>query len=158
MIWIYNLDPNASENKNVVTYLENGSGILVTEKIGLNPIIPLEVAHNLFGNSQLDTQEFYSLLSSIFITENITIFDITLETMSTALAILKNYRNRGIGGRDSLILSTMAQEDINTIVTHDKNILMLEELKRIDPVFNPPFILEIGEKFDTNAFKSRINT
>ena len=155
MIWIYLIDPNAKENTIVITYLEGSSGILYAEEIGLNPIIPLEVAHNIFGNQQLNTLEFYSLISRLFLSENITIFDINLETVNTALNILKNYRPQGIGGRDSFILATMHQHGIDTIVTHDKNILMLFELKRIDPVFDPPLILDIGEKFNYEGFKAK---
>ena len=157
-IWIYLLEPNARENENVRKYLEGNKddGILITEKIGLNPIIPIEVAHNLFGNSKLNTNNLHNALVEIFNAENISIFDINQNIMSKALGILKNYRGKGIGGRDSLILATMVQENISTIITHDKNILSLSELNRIDPVFNPPLKLEIDDTFDFTNFKKMV--
>ena len=43
-IWIYYLDPAASENANITNWLDGKiePGILLTEEIGMNAIIPLE--------------------------------------------------------------------------------------------------------------------
>lgn len=78
--------------------------------------------------------------------------------MELALKIVAKNRTKGIGGTDALLLATMEQEQINTIVTHDKILLELINLRRIDPVFNPPLVLEIGERFDLNEFKRRIQS
>lgn len=73
--------------------------------------------------------------------------------MVQALQTLKNLRQQGIGGRDSIILTSMILHNVDTIITHDKNILRLETIHRIDPVFDTPLNLEIGDKFDPNIFK-----
>ena len=70
------------------------------------------------------------------------------QTMLIALEILKNNRSKGIGGRDCLILASMLNSDVETIVAHDKNLLRIQNLNRIDPVFDPPLILNKGEEFD----------
>jgi len=157
-IWIYYLDSNATESANVIRYLDgnNNDGIIATEKIIINTIIPLEVAHNFFRNEEIDVEKAYEIITSTFQLENMEIKEITLALMELALKIVAKNRRKGIGGRDALILATMEQEQINTLVSHDKNLLELINLRRIDPVFNPPLILEIGDKFDQIEFKNRI--
>jgi len=157
-IWIYYLDSNATESANVIRYLDgnNNDGIIATEKIIINTIIPVEVAHNFFRNEEIDVEKAYEIITSTFQLENMEIKEITLALMELALKIVAKNRRKGIGGRDALILATMEQEQINTLVSHDKNLLELINLRRIDPVFNPPLILEIGDKFDQIEFKNRI--
>lgn len=159
-IWIYYLDSNAIENSNVVKYLDgiDDDGVLFQEKILINTIIPLEVAHNFFRNIEIDITKAYEIITSTFHLENMEISEITLTLMELALRIVAKNRIKGIGGRDALILATMEQEQINTLLTHDKNLLELLNLRRVDPVFNPPLILEIGENFDPNEFKRRIQS
>lgn len=157
-IWIYYLDANAIESTNVVTYLDgmNENGILSQEKILISTIIPLEVAHNFFRNKEIDITKAYEIITSTFQLENMEIKEISLPLMELAIKIVAKNRLKGIGGRDAVILATMEQEQVNTLFTHDKNLLELQNLHRIDPVFNPPLILEIGEKFDQKEFKRRI--
>ncbi|MHA1660937.1 MAG: hypothetical protein ACTSUT_17645, partial [Promethearchaeota archaeon] len=57
----------------------------------------------------------------------------------------------------TLILATMDELKVNTIATHDKNILTLKKYRRIDPVFDPPLILESGEDFNKQDFQEKIN-
>ena len=67
-IWIYYIDPNASENKYVTSYLDGNEddGILFNEKIIINPVIPMEVGHTIFGNPQLDIVLSFETITSIF--------------------------------------------------------------------------------------------
>ena len=71
-----------------------------------------------------------------------------------ALKSLKTYRSQGIGGRDSSIISTMTLNNVEVLVTHDKNLLRLTQFSRIDPVFNPPLVLEINQPLDEAEFKT----
>ncbi len=73
--------------------------------------------------------------------------------MLLALKNLKKYRSKGIGGRDCLIISTMSSHNVNILVTHDKNLLKSTQFKRIDPVFNPPMILEKNKPLNLEEFK-----
>ncbi len=157
-IWIYYLDSNAKESTNVINFLDgdNENGVLSKEKILINTIIPLEIAHSFFRNEQINAEKAYEIITSTFHLENMEIKEITLTLMEVALKIVEKNRNKGIGGRDALILATMEQEQVNTLVTHDKNLLELLNVRRIDQVFNPPLLLEVGEKFDQIEFKKRI--
>ena len=71
-----------------------------------------------------------------------------------ALKSLKTNRSQGIGGRDSLIISTMTLNNVEVLVTHDKNLLRLTQFSRIDPVFNPPLVLEINQPLNEVEFKT----
>ncbi len=161
-IWIYYLDMNAKEHKNVVSWLngKNDNGVLFKEKIVLSSIIPLEVAHNLFKSTittkTLDKDRIEEMIFSLISLENCQLVDIDQLLILESIKKLKQYIAQGIGGRDALILTTMEQLNIQTIVTHDKNILSLKQIRRIDPVFSSPLVLEIGVELDSQDFKQRI--
>ena len=153
-IWIYYIDPNAEENENVNLLIEgsNKNGVLFREKIISNPVIPVEVAHSFFANTKLQIDDSYDLVISLFNFENIEIKDFDIENLFDCLKILANFRTQGIGGRDAMILATMKKYYIPTLVTYVKNLLRLTELNRIDPIFNPPLVLEIGNEFDERMY------
>jgi predicted nucleic acid-binding protein len=157
-IWIYYFDPNSKENKNVNSWFLNNreNGIIQKQKIILNAIIPIEIAHNLFRVKNLPEEEIITNVTNLIRLKNVTLHEINREVIIQGLEILKKMARVGIGGRDSLILATMKINKITTIVTHDKNILRILDIQRIDPVFNPPLILKEGEEFNENGFKDRI--
>ncbi|TFF99566.1 MAG: type II toxin-antitoxin system VapC family toxin [Promethearchaeota archaeon] len=153
-IWIYYFDPNAKENKNVEKWFE---GILAKEEIMLSSIIPLEVAHNLYAVPDLDKLSTENLILKWVTQENITFIPVDTNIMLLALELLKANRSKGIGGRDCLILASMLAKDVEALVTHDKNLLKITSLLRIDPVFVPPLILNKGEEFNDSTFVSKKN-
>jgi hypothetical protein len=51
----------------------------------------------------------------------------------------------------------MERRQIQSIATHNKKLLSLKELYRIDPVFDPPLELEIGSEFDIEEFKQKVS-
>jgi predicted nucleic acid-binding protein len=157
-IWIYYFDPNSKENKNVNSWFHNRreNGIIQKQKVILNAIIPIEIAHNLFRVKNLPEEEIITNVTNLIRLKNVTLHEINREVIFQGLEILKKLTRAGIGGRDSLILATMKINKITTIATHDKNILRILDIHRIDPVFSPPMILKEGEKFNENTFKERI--
>lgn len=157
-LWIFYLDPLSKENPHVVLWFDGSqkSGILKTEEIGLSAIFPLEVAHTLYKIPHLNQELSEKMLLSLISIKNIQILELDQFIMLNALNHLRNFGNKGIGGRDAIIISTMDLHQINTIATHDKGILRLNHLRRIDPVFDPPMILEPGEIFDENVFAKRM--
>lgn len=157
-IWIYYLDGNAVENPNIISHLDgkNNDGIIFNEKILLNSIIPLEVAHNFFRNEEINVEKAYEILTSTFRSQNLEIKEISITIMEIAIKLVAKNRKKGIIGRDALILAIMEQEQVDTIVTHNKNILRLKNLRRIDPVFNPPLLFETGEEFHPDSFKKQM--
>lgn len=156
-IWIYYYDTTAKEHSNVLKWLDE---ILLKEVIILSSIIPIEIAHNLFSihekNKELNKTQVEEILLSLISLENCQLIDIDQNLIIEVINILKKYRTIGIGGRDALIIATMERMEIQTIATHDKNILSLKKFRRIDPVFDPPLILEIGEVFDSLDFWQKI--
>lgn len=152
-IWIYYFDPNAQENQNVRLWM---NAILKTSEIVLNTIIPIEVSHNLYRIPKISPDNIEQLIFKWITQKNIKILQISNKEMLNALQILKSLRSKGIGGRDCLILATMELNEVNVLVTNDKNLLSLDYIKRIDPVFNPPLILEKGEKFNSKQYKERL--
>lgn len=162
-IWIYYWDINSKAYKNVNNWL-NGSkkdGILFKEEIILSVIISIEVGHYLFklaniGNG-LDKDTVEDLILSLISSENVQLIDIDAILFVDVIQKMKEYSSMGIGGRDTLILATMDELKVNTIATHDKNILTLKKYRRIDPVFDPPLILESGEDFNKQDFQEKIN-
>lgn len=156
-IWIYYLDPNAEENEKVTLFMEGShkNGVLFTEKIISNPVIPMEVAHSIFANLSLSIVDSYEVVTSIFNAENIELKDFDKENLFDGLKILANYRMQGIGGRDAMLLATMKKYNVPTLVTNDKNLLKLTELKRIDPIFDPPLVLEVEIGFDEDMYSNR---
>jgi predicted nucleic acid-binding protein len=153
-IWIYYWDINALEYENVEFWLngKNNDGILFKEEIVLSAIIPIEVGHHLFRltefKKKLEKDIVEDLILSLISSENCQLIEIDAILLVDAIQKLKKFSAMGISGRDVLILATMDRLKVSTIATHDKNILALKEYRRIDPVFDPPLKLEIGEKFD----------
>jgi predicted nucleic acid-binding protein len=152
MIWIYFFDINSKENLNVKKWMER---TLSKEKILLSPIIPLEVGHNLYRVPNIDKNLIENLLLKWLTQKNLQIIDINELIMVQALESLKNLRQLGIGGRDCIILTTMELSNVDTIITHDKNILSLNSINRIDPVFQLPITLNIGEDFNRKEFNEK---
>jgi len=150
-IWIYYFDPNAPENRNVGQWMKTN---LKTANIVLSTIIPLEVAHNLYNIPRMASDQIEQLLFKWITQKNISIQDATQKELIMALKSLKTNRSQGIGGRDSLIISTMTLNNVEVLVTHDKNLLRLTQFSRIDPVFNPPLVLEINQPLDEAEFKT----
>jgi len=107
-------------------------------------------------NKELNKTQVEEILLSLISLENCQLIDIDQNLIIEVINILKKYRTIGIGGRDALIIATMERMEIQTIATHDKNILSFKKFRRIDPVFDPPLILEIGEVFDSLDFRQKI--
>ena len=158
-IWVYYFDANAMENKNVSKWLagEDDGGVLFTEDILLSMIIPLEVGHAMFRTRSLKPDDAEQIMIAFLSINTCVFIDIDLVLVTNALSFLKSHASAGIGGRDALIAATMDEHHVTTIVTNDKNMLALKVYRRIDPVFDPPLIFEIGEEFDPDLFKRRIN-
>lgn len=154
-IWIYYFDPNAKENKNVLHWMRKH---LQTSDILLNIIIPTEVAHNLYTIPKISRNLIEQLLFKWITQKNITIADLSNKEMINALQKLKTLRSHGIGGRDCLILATMDFFEVKTIVTNDKNLLIQTDLQRINPIFDPPLILERGESFNLQRYKENLKS
>jgi predicted nucleic acid-binding protein len=162
-IWIYFFDAKALEHHNVASWMEGDEkekGALFSEDILLSSIIPVEVAHHLFKLPRQDKTITADLVESTLIDwlswEKCHFADIDQFLVLETLKILSQESAKGMGGRDALILATMGRLGVQTIITHDKGFLSLQDYRRIDPCFKEPLVLDIGEEFDLNVFRTKI--
>ena len=96
------------------------------------------------------------MLLSLISSEPCQLIEIDAILLIDVIQKMKKFSPFGIGGRDTLILATMDKLKVNTIATHDKNILALTSYRRIDPVFDPPLILEIGDGLNNRDFQEKL--
>ena len=127
-IWAYYFDEDAAEHDFVVDDVEEA---LRSERIAINTVIIIEVAHFLIKN--LGPLIGRNKLS-IFLSFPFRIVDLNYELTLRALDLLAKYSHLGIGGRDATILATAETLNINEIMTHDEAFKRIEWLKTIDPV------------------------
>lgn len=147
-IWIYSFDRKSPEYKNTRKWIENN---LSQYTLKTSIIIPLEIIHNLTKDPRVDFEIPFSYVNDILSLDCNEIIDLNLINFRGIANDLALLRNLGIGGRDTAILSVLDEGD--TVITHDKNLLMLASFKRIDPCFNPPLILEVDEKLNAKEYK-----
>lgn len=107
-------------------------------------------------SEDLNKETIEDLLLTLISTPNCQIIDLDSILLVIVIQKMKKYSPLGIGGRDTVILATMDRLKVSTIATHDKNILALKNYKRIDPVFDPPLILEINEDFNNQNFQNKL--
>jgi len=43
------------------------------------------------------------------------------------------------------MLATMLRRNVDTIATHDKKLLQINDFRRIDPTHHPPRIFDVGQ-------------
>jgi len=126
-IWAYYLDEDAPEHPSVINSVE---GALRSEKIALNTVIIIEVAHFLIKNlgPVIGRDKLNLFLSFPF-----TIVDLDYKLALKAVELLANYSHQGIGGRDATILAAAETLGLVKIMTHDEAFKRVDWLKVIDP-------------------------
>ncbi len=157
MIWVYNFDPLAPESTNVRKWLYGEHGALNQHSVFLNTLIPLEVLHSMSRKRTIDFTTAFNATLAIISLENVVLIDFNSTLLSETMILLGEFEKFGIGGRDASILATMQDQHVEYLATHDKNLLSIPNIYRIDPVFSPPLILEQGEDFDPTHFKNPLN-
>lgn len=127
-IWCYYFNESASEHKIVAEYLEN---ILKKEKIVINTVIVMEVAHFLIKNlgSKAGSEKV-----DIFLKFPMNIVEFGYEEMKKSIKLLAKHSLSGIGGRDSTLLASMEKTRTKKIVTHDDSFKKIKGITVIDPV------------------------
>ena len=149
MLWIYNIDVNAREHKNVRLWFEGkrGKGVIETEVMLINTVIAMELVHNLRRVAKLAAEHVYDYIFRILTLKNIVLDPLDPAALSEAISTFEEYFQYGIGGRDATVLASMRRHRATTLATHDKNLLSVQEIERIDPTHDPHLILLKGEKF-----------
>ncbi|MFQ6076655.1 MAG: type II toxin-antitoxin system VapC family toxin [Candidatus Bathyarchaeia archaeon] len=116
-----------------------------SEELLVNTIIVMEVVHNLRRRAQLPPEPVYDYVLKMLALKKMTIAPFDRELLHTSMRALERYYEHGIGGRDATILATMLKWKVDTMATHDKNMLRITDFRRIDPTHHPPKTLEIGQ-------------
>lgn len=147
MIWVYNCDVKAPEYENVHLWLEgkDGEGVIDLEEILVNTVIVMEVVHNLRRRAQLPPEVVYDYVLRMLALKNVTTAPLDRNLLHASMHVFERYYKYGIGGRDATILATMLRRNVDTIATHDKNILQITDFRRIDPTHHPPRIFDVGQ-------------
>lgn len=127
-MWAYYFDREAPEHPFVANKIEEALG---SEKIVLNTVIIMEVAHFLIKNLGPVTgkDKVETFLSYPF-----TILDLDYDLTQEAIDTLVTYSHLGIGGRDATILATMKRLNTKRIMTHDEAFKKVDWIEIIDPI------------------------
>jgi predicted nucleic acid-binding protein len=127
-MWAYYFDKNAPEHPFIANKIDEALG---SEKIVVNTVIIMEVAHFLIKNlgPVVGKDKVETFLSYPF-----TILDLDFDLTQEAIDALVAYSHVGISGRDATILATMKRLGFNRIMTHDESFKKVDWLKIIDPI------------------------
>jgi predicted nucleic acid-binding protein len=148
MIWIYNCDTNSKEHRNVRRWLrgyEKRKGILQSEQILLNTVITMEVLHNLRRVAGLPANLVCDYVSKMISMNNIFMESLDIALVQESMQVLEDYYEYGIGGRDATILASMRRNGVKRLATHDRNLLSVLDIERVDPTVDPLIVTSIGE-------------
>ncbi len=128
-IWCYYFDQSAEEHKQVSEKIDE---LIDGEKdLHINTVILMEVGHFLVknlggvkGKKKLDQMLEFSFKIS----------ELNYPATLNSLDILTEEHQTGIGGRDSTILASMEEKDVEKLVTHDQAFKKIDEIEVVDPV------------------------
>jgi len=87
----------------------------------------------------------YDYVLRMLALKNVTTEPLDRDLLHASMHVFERYYKYGIGGRDATILATMLRRNVDTIATHDKNILQITDFRRIDPAHHPPKIFQVGQ-------------
>jgi len=121
-ILCYALDPAFPEHKNIPNILLELSS---ENHIALNPTVLHETYHVLVYRLQWNPQEAAERLSLLLKHPYIEFFNQTKQTSTVALHLSVKHK---LGGRDALIIANFLTNKIQTILTHDKELLTLQKI------------------------------
>jgi predicted nucleic acid-binding protein len=110
--------------------------MLNSSEIFLNTVTVMEVAHYL--TRSLDANTAREKIDAVVNLSSLRILDFDKDTLNASIDLLsKHGRSKGLGGRDSTILASIIQNNIDTLLTHDnvlKNVSEIQGIRIIDPV------------------------
>ena len=132
-IWCYYFDARHPEHERVKTFMRRA---LLSERLAVNTIVVIEVAHYL--NRNLRGDEAQRRTENLLALGNLHLHDFDKEQLLKSLDVLNRYSSsHGLGGRDATIISTVKSQGIGTLVTHDGalgHVARLESVEVVDPV------------------------
>lgn len=125
--WIYWFDERLPEHGYVLGVMRKA----VREGIVMNLVTLVEVAHFF---RHLRAEEFRRVIERIRGLRSLELYDLDGELAEGALEHLMKNASIGIGGRDSVILSTMDASGTRRIATHDEVFKKIPGLRVVDAI------------------------
>jgi predicted nucleic acid-binding protein len=125
--WCYYFNRSVREHETVSREIEKA----LTEKIVINTVILMEVAHYLIKN--LGPIEGKKKMD-VFLSYPIEILDFNYNIAKKSIEMLAKYSHTGIGGRDATILASMNEKNVKKIMTHDQAFKRVDFIEVVDPV------------------------
>jgi len=125
--WIYWLDSALPEHRYVSKIMDEAieSGVMTSY------VTLLEVAHYL---RTLPKSEFLRLMELIRSLSTLMLNELDAQIATVALELLPDYAQKGLGGRDCIILATMQLSGVKIIATHDKAFKGIKGVTIIDEI------------------------
>ena len=125
--WIYWMDTRLPEHPHTVAPMRKA----VSNGIIMSYTTLIEVAHYL---RRLPEAEFQRNLATIQNLSTLTLVDLDDEITRETLELLPRYSEKGLGGRDCVIIATMNNHGVRDILTHDRAFASVEGVHVTDPV------------------------
>jgi predicted nucleic acid-binding protein len=96
-----------------------------------NYVTLLEVAHY---TRNLPKKEFLQRMESIQNLSTLKLTDLDSQTATIAIDIVSQFADRGLGGRDCVIIASMRIAGVREIATHDQAFRRIDGIKVIDDI------------------------
>ena len=125
--WIYWFDERLPEHNAASKILDS----IVKKDIVASTVTLIEVAHYF---RSLPTKEFEMRMGLLLGLETLAVADFGVDVMGLCLSYLSKYSQKGLGGRDCVILATMEIVGSDVLLTHDKSFKAVSEIKVIDEI------------------------
>ena len=125
--WIYWFDERLPEYNAASKIL----GSIVKNEIVASMVTLMEEAHYF---RSLPTKEFERRMGLLLGLETLAVADFSVDVMGLSLSYLSKYSQKGLGGRDCVILATMEIAVSDHLLTHDESFKAVGEIKVIDEI------------------------
>lgn len=130
-VWVYYLDANLPEHDAVRSPVTD---LLTSKPLFTTTVIQMEVVHYLANQ----LEESHDAIDRFLNIADTRVAELVREDVTTAAALLQQYHETGIGGRDATIVAAMERNDVSELWTHDSGLKRLGErldwLEIVDPV------------------------
>lgn len=130
-VWVYFFDADLEEHERVEPAV---SSVLSSEPLFTTTVLQMEVVH--YVSNQLAESE--AILEEFFGMDGVNVTELTPADVERAAALLDDYANTGLGGRDASVLAAIERHDVSELWTHDEAFATvardLDDLTVRDPV------------------------
>jgi len=119
-ILVFALDPDTKEHQDAVNAVKSAL------ELALNPTVIHETYHTLVFKRKMQPKDAISKLRTLIKDGKTHCFNITKIISLYSLDLASEFN---LGGRDSLIIGCFLRNNVDTLLTHDKELLNVSSLK-----------------------------